>query len=119
MRVYIACQDRGQGRALRAFLQLHDHFVTSSWLDREKPRTDEEKREEAGENEYDIENSDALILVSGPSPCKGAKFVEAGIAFGLGIPVFILGRVENVVMYSGVSFSDQWELLHGIRDFVS
>ena len=40
-----------------------------------------------------------LVLVAGPDRYPGGKFVEAGIAMGLGKPVVVLGHRENMLLW--------------------
>jgi len=42
---------------------------------------------------------DALVLVAGKEKYSGGKFVEAGIAIGLGKRVVVLGRRENMLLW--------------------
>jgi hypothetical protein len=44
-------------------------------------------------------SSDALVLLSSPFRVPGGKFVETGIAVGRGMPVFVLGVRENMLMW--------------------
>jgi hypothetical protein len=53
----------------------------------------------ATEDVIDVINCDSLVLVSGPDKYLGGKFVEAGIAIGLGKRVIIIGRRENMLLW--------------------
>lgn len=103
MKVYIASHCRWAGLYCAAVLEAQGHEITSRWLKYPFLPTEEyttEGRANIARMDYDdVARSDALFLVAGPDRYSGGKFVEAGIAMGLGLPITVLGRRENMLMW--------------------
>lgn len=103
MRIYVASHDRWAACHVAEVLERHGHTVTSRWHSKEFLPTAEIGADErpviAQEDYNDIAASDALVLIAGPDRYSGGKFVEAGIAVGLGRRVYVIGRRENMLMW--------------------
>jgi nucleoside 2-deoxyribosyltransferase len=103
MKFYIACHCSELAKSTSVKLLAHGHTVVSRWHDKPFHPTEHhsvgERFNIAIEDLNDIKRSDALILVSGPDKSSGGKFVEAGIAYGLGLPVYYTGHRENMLCY--------------------
>lgn len=101
MKIYIAAHDPRLAEAFAA--ENSDHEFTSRWHKKPFYPTDhhtlDERFEIAIEDFNDIKRAEALVLISGPGKYPGGKFVEAGIAYGLGMPVYFVGRRENMLTY--------------------
>lgn len=109
MRVYLAgaWSRREEIRVLRDELNALGIAVTSRWLDEHPaPTNGKEKflRETALYDLADIRDSDVLVRVSDDLSAPyvashlatGARMVEMGYALGRGIPVVVVGGVQNV-----------------------
>lgn len=101
MKVFIAAkfEEAPKAREVAVQLEMRGHEVTSSWL-REQFEGDTDtpwvKQVTAAMDLYDVERSDALVLLTDfELPMSGAH-VETGIALALHIPVYILGPRINV-----------------------
>lgn len=104
MNVYVASHDRWAACYVASVLNEADGInVISRWhakaFNPTRKHTESERAEIALEDFDDINASDALVLISGPDRYPGGKFVEAGIALGIGIPVVVLGHRENMLMW--------------------
>lgn len=103
MRVYIASHCRWAGLYCASVLIGRGHEISSRWLFEPFLQTQdytEAAREAIARMDYeDVVASDALLLVAGPDRYSGGKFVEVGIAVARDIPVTILGRRENMLMW--------------------
>lgn len=103
MKVYVASHDRWAACHVASVLEAHGHFITSMWLYKEFNATQDhtvaQREEIAAEDVADVRRSDALVLISGPDKYAGGKFVEAGIAIGLGKQVVVIGRRENMLLW--------------------
>jgi nucleoside 2-deoxyribosyltransferase len=101
MKVYIAAHCRWAACHVADVLKK-DHEISSTWHQFEFNKTeshDESTRAKlATIDRNEIAESDALVLVSGPDRYPGGKFVEAGIAIGLGKRVIVIGRRENMLL---------------------
>lgn len=101
MKIYIACHSRELAQEFAASLKGHE--VTSRWHGKEFLPTGDhtvaERHAIAIEDLNDIKRADALVLIAGPDKYSGGKFVEAGIAYGMGKPVYVVGRFENMLTY--------------------
>lgn len=79
------------------------HSIQARWLDEDFSKTssytDADKIKIATIDAEDVWLSDALILLPSPRRIPGGKFVEAGIAIGLGHPVYVLGQRENMLLW--------------------
>lgn len=103
MKFYIAAQNQIMARAVANMLTENGHEVTARWLNKDFNRTttysQEDRRQIAAEDFNDIANADALVLCSAPLRASGGKFVEAGIAMGLGKKIYVLGHRENMLLW--------------------
>lgn len=139
-KVYIASDyaKHGVAKAVAIWLRHNGYEVTSTWHDLPYqniyiptyPDT-KQLKEWANKDRVEVESSDALLLLPSVSKIRqgrnyysGAKFVEAGIALGRSIPVFIVASeggyrkgeereaIENLLLYSdGVYvFTDMYEM---------
>lgn len=103
MKLYVSGHDAAQARALAEKLKAKGHVVLSTWHDTdERPELGDSVAwaKNANRNFCQISESYALVLLAGPDKYTGGKFVEAGYAIGQGVPVFILGRTENGMLWS-------------------
>jgi nucleoside 2-deoxyribosyltransferase len=104
MRVYIASHDRWAALYLKAVFLLARHEVVSTWHDTKflptSQMSDTECADAAERDIGEIQQSDCLCLISGPDRYSGGKFVEAGIAIGMGKPVCVLGQIENCLLHA-------------------
>lgn len=102
MKIYIACHNRELAQQIAREISVK-HSVVSRWHEKEFLPTAQhnisERFQIAIEDANDIKRADALLLVAGPEKYSGGKFVEAGIAYGLGKPVYVYGRRENMLTY--------------------
>lgn len=103
MRIYIASHSRELAEEAAAVFERKAYVVASRWHRKEflptEAHTEQERIVIAQEDYDDIASSDALILLSGPDKYSGGKFVEAGIAIGMGKPVTVVGRRENMLLW--------------------
>lgn len=103
MKVYVASHDRWAACHTAAVLERHGHAITSMWHEKEfnptEKHTEAERAEIAEEDFADVSRANALVLIAGPDKYSGGKFVEAGIAMGLGKPVVVIGRRENMLLW--------------------
>lgn len=103
MKIYVACHSREEAQTAADQLRYLGHDIVSTWHSKEflptEQHTPEERVTIAVEDEFDIRRADALLLISGPDRYPGGKFVETGIALGLGLRVFVLGRRENMLLW--------------------
>ena len=104
MKIYISSHDQIKAQKLAGILKKEGHEIISSWvwlefLPTEKIRTDSEKASIASRDVSEVQLCDALYHIAGPDRYPGGKFVEVGVALGLGKPVFCVGRRENCLMH--------------------
>lgn len=103
MKIYIACHDQRMAQAAATQLSGSGYFITSRWLsasfDKTESYTEKERAEIAKMDADDVLASEALVLIAGPDKYSGGKFVEAGIALGVGIRVYVIGRRENMLLW--------------------
>jgi len=104
MRIYVASHDQQLARDAAAALEDVGHQITSRWLMRKgfKPveeHTDEERRVIAAEDCSDVLYAEALVLIQSEPPGPGGRLVEAGIAMGAGLQVYIIGKRENMLLW--------------------
>lgn len=106
MKIYVACHDRWAACHVATVLEAKGHAITSMWHYKEfkasHQHTEQERETIAVEDFYDVERADALVLVAGPDKYSGGKFVEAGIALGMRKQVVIIGRRENMLLWSPI-----------------
>lgn len=62
-------------------------------------RSDTEKANNAVLCVEEISKCDLLILISNFELGPGGKFIEAGIAYGMGKAIIVIGRRENTLLY--------------------
>ena len=100
MNIYVASHSRELAVEAATALREAGHVTTSRWHDKAfhptEHHTEVERREIAQEDYDDIAVADAL---AGPDRYSGGKFVEAGIAMGFGLPVTVVGRRENMLLW--------------------
>lgn len=103
MKFYVAAHDRLLASLVADTISHAGHECTSTWIKNEFLPTDkhtvEERMSIAFEDVEDVCRSDVLVLVAGADKYSGGKFVEAGIAMGRGIPVIVVGRRENMLLW--------------------
>lgn len=103
MKVYVASHSRELAEEQARILVDHGHETTSRWHTKAFHPTSHHTHDEcvavALEDLEDIKAADALVLLAGPDKYSGGKFVEAGIAVGLGKTVVVVGRRENMLLW--------------------
>jgi nucleoside 2-deoxyribosyltransferase len=103
MIAYVAGNDQKSARLVAAHLRDAGHFVNSSWLAEDFSLTasygDAERARLAAKDVSEVAASDTLVLLASPHRVPGGKFVETGVALGLGKRVVVLGHRENMLMY--------------------
>jgi hypothetical protein len=101
--VYVAAHCRWAGQHVADVLKAHGHTIASRWLNEPFGRVEEygdaERQRIAKMDLDDVKDCQALVLVAGPDRYPGGKFVEAGIALGLGRLILVIGRRENMLMW--------------------
>jgi len=102
MAYYIAGHNKADCRTIRAALAgVVD--VQASWLEGSFLRSEyysvDERREIAETDASEVSSSQGVILVASPYRVPGGKFVEAGVAIGCGLPVYVIGHRENMLMW--------------------
>lgn len=104
MKIYVASHCRWAACHVASELRKAGHKIISHWHDVEflptHEHTESQRRTIAAVDIADVAESDALVLIAGPDKYSGGKFVEAGIAIGRGKPVYVLGRRENMLLWS-------------------
>lgn len=103
MKFYVAAHDRFLASLVADVISRAGHDCTSTWIKNvflpTEHHTFEERMSIAFEDAEDVCRSDVLVLVAGAEKYSGGKFVEAGIAMGRGIPVIVIGRRENMLLW--------------------
>lgn len=103
MKVYVAAHCRWAACHVADVLRSVGVDVISSWHGKvflpTESHNEPERREIAIEDASEVIDCDALVLVAGKEKYSGGKFVEAGIAIGLGKQVVVLGRRENMLLW--------------------
>ena len=106
MKFYIAAQNQNTAKEVAKILSEAGHEVTARWINKEFNRTVKtpvnERKQIATDDYHDVVRSDALVLCAAPLRASGGKFVEAGIAIGMLKPVYVLGHIENILLYHWV-----------------
>jgi nucleoside 2-deoxyribosyltransferase len=101
MKVYVSAHGFWEAKYVADVLRSKGFKVVSEWhLD--KPllnMSDETKRAKATVNVSLISSADALVIVACNEFVPGSKFVEAGVALGLGKKVVVIGHRENMLMH--------------------
>jgi nucleoside 2-deoxyribosyltransferase len=122
VKLYIASSDKTVARWVAAKCRKAGHTVTSRWLGMRFALTETYSEEDrvaiATVDVEDVTVADALVLIASPHPVPGGKFVETGIALGMGKPVLVLGRRENMLMWhpSILQFDSLGALLNHLSD---
>ena len=103
MNLYIACHDHTLAQASAVLLQRH-HKIVSTWhqnpLEPTRTLSEAERRRQAARDLEEIDQSGAVLIISGEEKYSGGKFFEAGYGLGKGKKVYFLGRRENLLLYS-------------------
>ena len=105
MNIYIAAHNQAEAKLVAVVLTIHGHVITSRWLDKPfRPTRSYFFREREGIAQMDFDDvvaCDALVLLCPPGRRRspGGKFVEAGIALGLGRRVYVMGPRENMLLW--------------------
>lgn len=103
MKIYVACHCQDTARNVAVVLSTAGHEITSRWLHADFKPTDQHREPDrpviAQEDFDDVAAADALVLVAGPDRYPGGKFVETGIALGMGKHVVVIGRRENMLIW--------------------
>jgi nucleoside 2-deoxyribosyltransferase len=97
-RVYIAArgQDQAKARELREALVSYGIGSTARWIDQSLAN---ESHDEAQQDIDDVRMADVLVVLKPKAShlhTTGGHHVETGLAMAYGIPVLLLGEVENV-----------------------
>lgn len=104
MKIYVAAHCRWAGLYVAEYLEDVGFEIVSRWLYEPFGRVEEygpdDRQRLALMDLEDVKRADALVLVAGPDRYPGGKFVETGIALGAGIPVVIIGRRENMLLWN-------------------
>lgn len=105
MRIYIAAHSQPMARDLKKQLELLGHAVVARWIEHDTKfglgaasYSDTERKALAAMDDADVRRADVLVLLAEPEGrfVPGGKHVETGIALGIGIPVYVVGRRENI-----------------------
>ena len=106
MKLYIASHSQPSARAMQLQLEKAGHIITSRWITQDvkfghpidSAYTDSERRDLALMDQADIQDAEGLVLIAEAvgKTVPGGKHVETGIAIALGLPVFVVGRRENI-----------------------
>lgn len=103
MIVYISSHDKSLAKDMAERMAQDGIPASSTWHVGEVKRTAEyteaDRAEIARRNTGQIAMSDALVLIAADDKVPGGKFVEAGFALAIGMPVAILGRRENILLW--------------------
>ena len=103
MKIYVACHERELAHSTAEVLSASGHEITSRWHNKAFHPMDfhsEVEREQIAQEDFDdISAADSLVLIAGPEKYSGGKFVEAGIALGMGKRVLVIGRRENMLLW--------------------
>lgn len=103
MRLYIAGSDQKAAGRVAGMCEVAGHQIGSSWLEEDFSNSsgydDETKERIALLDVHEVGECDALVCLADVRRIPGGKFVEVGVALGLGKRVFLLGHRENLLMY--------------------
>ena len=104
MKIYISSHSQELARELAKKLEENGHTIVSSWINveflpTEKIANEAEKMDIAVRDVEEVKSCDCVYHIAGPDRYPGGKFVEVGVALGLGKPVMLIGRRENCLMY--------------------
>ncbi len=103
MKIYVAAHDAGQAADAAKSLRAAGHDIVSTWHDLPflptKQHTEAERIAIAERDLIQVSESEAVVLLASPDKVPGGKFVEAGFALGLCLPILLVGRRENMLMW--------------------
>ena len=90
--------------AVAEILKEGGHEITSTWIYGSfaptRTYSEKQRRDIADREIQEISNSEAMVLISCDERVPGGKFVEAGVALGQKIPIYIIGRRENMLLWA-------------------
>ena len=107
MKIYVAASFPRKSDALQLAFELmkQGYEVTSGWLEQEDKNANEnvgefknhqDSRDKAMRDLKDIDNADALVMISGDNQSGGGRRFEAGYALAKKKIVFIFGPKEII-----------------------
>jgi len=106
VKLYVASHSLEKAQEMRDLLLQRGHEVTSRWITEDSKfhlpgdaYTPDEREKIAVMDEADVRLAgDGVVVLSEESGrcVPGGKHVEAGIALGLGRPVYVVGHRENI-----------------------
>lgn len=103
VKIYVASHCRWAALHVAEVLNRQGHSITSRWhykaFNPTASHTEAERYEIAQEDYDDVASADYLVLIAGSERYPGGKFVETGIALGLGKKVIVIGRRENMLIW--------------------
>ena len=103
MKLYIAAHSQTDANKVATLLCDAGHTITATRLQEDFSRTanytEAERTAIALKDAVEVAASDGLVLLASPYRVPGGKFVEVGVAIGLGLPVYVLGHRENMLMW--------------------
>jgi nucleoside 2-deoxyribosyltransferase len=103
-KVYVSSHDKLAARYVASVAREKGFEVVSTWhelpaRDHTNGKSLSEKRDIAERCHREIAGADIFVLIPSKDKVPGGKFVEAGIAIGLGKAVVTLGPRENLLMF--------------------
>ncbi len=102
-KVYISGHSSAEAKQLADELASNGIAIVSTWhaepLERTATFTEQKRIEIATHNWHEIAKCNSLVMLACPDMVPGGKFVEAGIALGMGKQVVNVGRRENMMMW--------------------
>jgi hypothetical protein len=106
MKIYLAAKysRHPEMRDVRERLQKIGHLVTSRWIEGNheisEVNADADRQRFAVEDWMDLKDAEAVLWFAEPEKIegrnRGGRHVEFGLAIAWNIPVFVVGRKENV-----------------------
>jgi len=103
MKIYVAACKQDKAQMMASTLDNNGFDIVSTWVykvfKRTADYTEEEREAIAVRDTEEVKKADAMVLISDDEYYAGGKFVEAGVALGLGIPILVLGRRENILLW--------------------
>ena len=129
MKLYIASHSQVSARDMQLELEQAGHSITSRWITHdwkfghpsESAYTDGERRDIALMDQADIQDAEGLVLIAEAvgKTVPGGKHVETGIAIALKLPVFVVGRRENIFHWHPLVHlaKDTPELIASLREW--
>ncbi|MEL6330770.1 MAG: hypothetical protein AAFR38_14045 [Planctomycetota bacterium] len=126
MNIFIAAHSQEMARSVKRQLEALGHTVVARWIENDTKfgqgaaaYSYDERRALAEMDEADVRRSDMLVLLAETEGklVPGGKHVETGIALGLGLPVVVVGRRENIFhWHSGVKVVQSIDCLFKLLD---